>query len=107
MALKGPGIEDNFDLCFYPSGTRKGRKNANMRIFFRGEISKNGQIEPRLISPGFGKVPIRIPSLIRRGGAPSGAAALLARGGVGAVSPHDISATQSGAYGPGISGKVR
>jgi hypothetical protein len=41
MAAKGPKIEVNFDPCFYTSGTRKGRKNANMRLIFSDGGPKN------------------------------------------------------------------
>jgi hypothetical protein len=41
MATKGPRIDAVFATLFTPSGTRKGRKNANMRIFFSEGGSKN------------------------------------------------------------------
>ena len=46
MVTKGPGIEVNFDPCIYPSGNRKGQKNANMRIFFSGRGGDVMQVAP-------------------------------------------------------------
>jgi hypothetical protein len=42
MAINGPGIETVFATLFNPSGPRKGRQNANMKVVFSDEDFKNG-----------------------------------------------------------------
>jgi hypothetical protein len=44
MTTKGPRIEAIFNTLFTPSGTRKGRKNANMRVIFSDGGLKKGEV---------------------------------------------------------------
>jgi hypothetical protein len=87
MTLTGPGTGDFSNPYSYPFSTKIGRRIANMRIFFyRRGVGKTGKLSSDLLPVESDKCqPASF--LIRRGGAPSGAAELLARGGVGATAP--------------------
>jgi len=56
MAFIGHRLGDNFDPCFYLSDTRKGRRNANMRISFSGEVGGKEGDMGRFSGRGIGRL---------------------------------------------------